>query len=79
MIRLDPKLEQAIVSAVSPEAIGRDKRAYTVHEAAIYIGRSDSFLRQLKRDNKIVARRDGKLLIFFREDLDDYLDSLKVD
>ena len=53
-----------------------DKRAYTVPEAAEYIGRSASYVRQLKRDNRLPARRDGKSLIFLREDLDFYLDEL---
>ena len=53
-----------------------DKRAYTVPEAAAYLGRSASFIRQLKRDNRLPARRDGKSLIFLREDLDLYLDGL---
>ncbi len=56
------------------------KRGYTTAEAASYIGMSQSFLRQLLRDNKIVARRAGETdrspLIWLREDLDDYLDSL---
>ena len=53
-----------------------DKRAFTVPEAARYIGRSDSFIRQLKRESKIAARRDGKSLVFLREDLDEYLNGL---
>jgi excisionase family DNA binding protein len=53
-----------------------DKRAYTVPEAASYLGKSPSFVRQLKRDNRLPARRDGKSLIFLREDLDLYLDAL---
>lgn len=52
------------------------KRAFTVPEAAAYIGRSPSFVRQLKRDNRLPAKRDGKMLIFFVEDLDAYLDAL---
>jgi len=54
------------------------KRGYTVAEAADYIGRSPSYLRELKRKNRIPARRDGKLLIFFVEDLDDYLNNLEA-
>ena len=52
------------------------KRGYTVQEAAVYIGRSVSYVRQLKRENRLPARRDGKLLMFLREDLDAFLDSL---
>ena len=53
-----------------------DKRAFTVPEAADYIGRSASYVRQLKRDNRLPARRDGKSLIFLKEDLDFFLDQL---
>jgi excisionase family DNA binding protein len=53
-----------------------NKRGFTVPEAAIYIGRSPSFIRALKRNNRIPAKRDGKALIFLREDLDRYLDNL---
>lgn len=54
-----------------------EKRGYTAPEAAAYIGKSVSFVRQLKRDNKLPARRDGKALVFLREDLDAYLDNLE--
>lgn len=53
-----------------------DKRAFTVAEAAAYIGRSPSFIRALKRTNRMPAKRDGKTLLFLREDLDRYLDAL---
>lgn len=53
-----------------------DKRAFTVVEAANYIGKSPSFIRALKRDNRLPAKRDGKSLIFLREDLDFYLNEL---
>lgn len=52
------------------------KRAFTVLEAAEYLGKSASFVRRLKRENRLAARRDGKLLVFLREDLDAYLDQL---
>ena len=53
-----------------------DKRAFNVPDAAEYIGRSESYVRKLKRDNRLAGRRDGKSLIFLREDLDSYLDGL---
>lgn len=52
------------------------KRAFTAPEAATYIGRSETYVRQLKRENKLPARRDGKALLFLREDLDAWLDGL---
>lgn len=54
-----------------------EKRAYSLAEACGYLGgKSQSMIRQLVRDNRIVARRDGKYLIFLREDLDTYLEAL---
>ena len=53
------------------------KRAYNLAEACDYLGgKSEGMLRGLVRNNKIPARRDGKYLIFLREDLDAYLESL---
>lgn len=56
------------------------KRGYSTAEAAAYIGRSESFLRKLKRDNKIVAHRASdnprETVTYLREDLDAYLDTL---
>lgn len=54
------------------------KRGFTVAEAADYIGRSESFVRKLKNENRLPAFRDGKALTFLKEHLDEYLNNLEA-
>jgi excisionase family DNA binding protein len=53
------------------------KLAYTVQEAAEATSMSVSLIRQLIRDNKLPARRQGsKMILILADDLRAYLDSL---
>lgn len=58
------------------------KRGFTIAEASHYIGRSESFIRMLVRENYLVGRRHGPdspraTLTFLREDLDAFLDGMR--
>jgi len=52
------------------------KRAFDVKEAANYLGTSVSTIRQLRRDNKLPARRMGTKVLFDVADLDALFESL---
>lgn len=59
------------------------KRAFTIQEAAHYLGRSVSYVRKLMREDELIGRRSDpsnkrETLIFLLEDLDAYLDTLEV-
>ncbi|WP_243074830.1 helix-turn-helix domain-containing protein [Microbacterium sp. SS28] len=54
----------------------RQKLAYSVQEAAEVASISVSLIRQLIRDNKLPARRQGSKILILHSDLLLYLESL---
>ena len=62
------------------------KRGFTTRETSIYIGLSESLLRQGRmdgvRDNRIetppFVRLGGRKIIYLKEDLDRWLDKMKA-
>lgn len=55
-----------------------EKRLYSREEAASYLAMSTRTLDQLRKDRKIAARQQGKSVVFLREELDSYADSLET-
>lgn len=54
-----------------------DKRLFSRDEAANYLAMSVRMLDTLRRERKIAARQQGKNIVFLREELDSYADSLE--
>lgn len=54
------------------------KRAFSREEAAEYTGLSVYKIRIAIRENRLPARRDGKDVLVFREDLDALLESMET-
>ena len=52
------------------------KLAWTVDAVADELGKSPSYVRQLIRDNKLAAKRDGKTPLVLTDSLRAYLDGL---
>ena len=53
-----------------------ERRGYTVAQAAEYLGISDWVLRNEMRNNRIAAKKRGSTILFDRNELDRYFDSL---
>ncbi|WP_181905746.1 helix-turn-helix domain-containing protein [Microbacterium bovistercoris] len=68
--QISPRDERGRAPAV------RDKRGFTVAEAALYLGISEWVLRCEVRENRLAARKRGTTLLFDRAELDRYFDSL---
>lgn len=61
-------------SALSPRRV-----LVGIEDAAAYLGRNVRFVRRLVEHRKVVHYKPGGVLRFDVRDLDDYLDSCRVD
>lgn len=54
-----------------------DKRLYTIHEAARYLGRSTWAVREMYYHGKIPCVRDGRRMLFDINDMNEWIDKNK--
>ena len=55
------------------------KRLYSIPEAAIYLGRTDSAIREMLWAVKIPFARDGKRILIDIQDMDERIEKSKAD
>jgi hypothetical protein len=77
-LALGQEFINAVVDAVTARIEARPtKRLYTVEETAIYLGRTDTAIREMERSGKLKrASRDGRVM-FDRYDLDAWIEASK--
>jgi excisionase family DNA binding protein len=77
-LALSQEFFDAVVDAVAARIEARPtKRLYTVEETAIYLGRTDTAIREMERSGKLKrASRDGRVM-FDRYDLDAWIEASK--
>ncbi len=61
----------------NPSGAKMEKRLYTVHEAARYLGRFAWAVREMYYHGKIPAVRDGRRMLFDIADLDAWIKKIK--